>query len=313
MTYAIVACARNEGAFLVEWLAHHLSIGFDKIFVATNDCEDGTDELLDLLSQDWPIYRIKNGTPFEGKTIQRSGVQRALHHVEMSNDDWVLHIDLDEFLNIQSPTPDIKAFMDGFEPYHAVMLAWRLFGSSNRSFWDGGSVLDGFMMCQNDTVNSAQKAMFRRSVFKDAAPHCPKAPRLPIADLRIVNTAHELLDADICYRNRGTALRIDQSQIVWSGAFVNHYIHKSSDLTQLSLHMRGDANGRPARRKRTAGTPEYEMFNRNDVVDMSIHSNRSARTRMMNLMLKTPGVLEAHYHAHRWFFDRLLDLQHKLA
>ena len=40
---AIVSAMRNEGLWLLEWLAYHKAIGFDPIFVATNDCTD--DEL----------------------------------------------------------------------------------------------------------------------------------------------------------------------------------------------------------------------------------------------------------------------------
>ena len=41
----IVACMRDEALFVVEWVAHHLAVGFDRIIVYTNDCSDGTDRL----------------------------------------------------------------------------------------------------------------------------------------------------------------------------------------------------------------------------------------------------------------------------
>ena len=46
----IVACMRNEALFLVEWVAHHLAVGFDRIIVFTNDCDDGTDVMLQAMS-----------------------------------------------------------------------------------------------------------------------------------------------------------------------------------------------------------------------------------------------------------------------
>ena len=45
----IVTTQKNEGAFLLEWLAHHKSIGFDDILVLSNDCSDGNDTMLDRL------------------------------------------------------------------------------------------------------------------------------------------------------------------------------------------------------------------------------------------------------------------------
>ena len=41
----IVACMRDEALFVVEWVAHHLAVGFDRIIVYTNACSDGTDRL----------------------------------------------------------------------------------------------------------------------------------------------------------------------------------------------------------------------------------------------------------------------------
>ena len=40
---------RNEGAFLLEWLAHHRATGFTDFLVFSNDCEDGTDAMLERL------------------------------------------------------------------------------------------------------------------------------------------------------------------------------------------------------------------------------------------------------------------------
>ncbi|MGA1476571.1 MAG: glycosyltransferase family 2 protein [Prochlorothrix sp.] len=39
---ALAACMRNEGIFVLEWLAHHASLGFAQIMVVTNACSDGS-------------------------------------------------------------------------------------------------------------------------------------------------------------------------------------------------------------------------------------------------------------------------------
>ena len=41
---------KNEGAFLLEWLAHHRACGFTDFLVFSNDCSDGTDLMLDRLA-----------------------------------------------------------------------------------------------------------------------------------------------------------------------------------------------------------------------------------------------------------------------
>ena len=41
----VIACAKDEAPWLLEWIAHYKSLGFDEIAIATNDCSDGTDEI----------------------------------------------------------------------------------------------------------------------------------------------------------------------------------------------------------------------------------------------------------------------------
>ncbi len=48
---AVAACMRNEGIFILEWLAHYTALGFDEIIVVTNDCVDHSDLLLKRLEE----------------------------------------------------------------------------------------------------------------------------------------------------------------------------------------------------------------------------------------------------------------------
>eukprot|EP01031_Cornospumella_fuschlensis_P051938 gene51938-63505_t len=56
----IVACMRDEALFVVEWVAHHLAAGFDRIIVYTNACSDGTDRLLDAMAGFLPVEHYDN-------------------------------------------------------------------------------------------------------------------------------------------------------------------------------------------------------------------------------------------------------------
>ena len=51
MRFTAVLTVRNEAAFLIEWVAHHLGIGFTDLVVLSNDCDDGTDAMLDRLAE----------------------------------------------------------------------------------------------------------------------------------------------------------------------------------------------------------------------------------------------------------------------
>ena len=45
----LVATMRNEGPYILEWLAYHRCIGFTDVLVCTNDCVDESPALLDRL------------------------------------------------------------------------------------------------------------------------------------------------------------------------------------------------------------------------------------------------------------------------
>ena len=55
---------KDEGPFVVEWVAHHLAVGFTKLMVYTNDCSDGTDTLLKRLEAlDIGVHHRENVIP----------------------------------------------------------------------------------------------------------------------------------------------------------------------------------------------------------------------------------------------------------
>ncbi len=97
MSIVGITCQRDDGAYLVEWLAHHLAAGFDRMLVLSHDCCDGSDELLQALSADPRIAHL----PFEPrgkKSVQWQALKLARHHPWVDAADWVLFFDCDEFI-----------------------------------------------------------------------------------------------------------------------------------------------------------------------------------------------------------------------
>jgi Glycosyl transferase family 2 len=63
MRATILLGLKNEGAFLIEWLAHHRACGFTDFLVYSNDCTDGTDLMLDRLQAMGQLTHIHNDGP----------------------------------------------------------------------------------------------------------------------------------------------------------------------------------------------------------------------------------------------------------
>ena len=61
---------KNEGAFQMEWIAYHKTIGFTDIVILSNDCEDGSDEMLDHLSKSGDAVFARDCGPDIGQPIK---------------------------------------------------------------------------------------------------------------------------------------------------------------------------------------------------------------------------------------------------
>jgi hypothetical protein len=95
---AAVVSMRDEGLYLLEWIAFYRAIGLTDIFVYTNDNADGSDELLCVLANLGIIRLVRNHIR-RGTNFQRKVIQHAFHLVqELRLYRWLLFIDADEFL-----------------------------------------------------------------------------------------------------------------------------------------------------------------------------------------------------------------------
>jgi hypothetical protein len=95
---AVLTMACNEAPYLAEWIAHHLAIGVARIFVYTNDNDDGTDEMLRWFSANAPVTMIPvHSAP--RINVQKKNYRHAVALLpELRLYEWVAVIDIDEFL-----------------------------------------------------------------------------------------------------------------------------------------------------------------------------------------------------------------------
>lgn len=99
----------------MEWVAYHRSIGFDHIAIASNDCDDGSDLLVDAMQECGFVTHHKNGfgplsMPQHAawRRIQRQGFY---HRAE-----YLMILDADEFLNVhigQRSIRDLAEYLNG--------------------------------------------------------------------------------------------------------------------------------------------------------------------------------------------------------
>lgn len=118
--------------YLREFISHHLSIGFDKIFIYDNN--DKNDEYLVLKKEFLNYIDI---IKFQGKCKQFEAY-RDCTVKNKNNYDWIAYIDSDEFIEIERNS--IKDILYKIKA-PALGLNWQIFASGE---YDGHSQITSF-------------------------------------------------------------------------------------------------------------------------------------------------------------------------
>ena len=138
---------KDEGPFLLEWIAHHLAIGFSRIVVYTNDCSDGTDHMLIRLEELGLANHRHNVIP-SGRKPQPSALKHAQTEPLVETSDWLLLLDADEFLSIKYGDGTLDDLLDATTAQGAngIVITWRVFGSGGVHDWSRDPVTEQYLM-----------------------------------------------------------------------------------------------------------------------------------------------------------------------
>ncbi|KAA2317192.1 FkbM family methyltransferase [Pseudooceanicola sediminis] len=128
---AIVTCMKNEGPFLLEWLAYHRAIGVTDFVIFTNDCTDGTDRMLDRLDAAGVVTHLPNPATLVGSTyFQPVALKYACQLPQVRRADYVMCIDVDEFVTIRAGAGRFSDLLQAAGPFHALSMSELNFTSS---------------------------------------------------------------------------------------------------------------------------------------------------------------------------------------
>jgi Glycosyl transferase family 2 len=293
---ALMSCMRNEGIHIVEWVAYHRVIGFGQIVICTNDCQDGSDDLLDRLSAHGVVDHLPHRVP-QGIPPQHHAIPLAHAHLGAGKAQWLAHLDSDEFLNIAPGAGPVPELIGRAGAAHAVALPWRAFGDNGHTRWPG-ETLPAFTACEAAITEDRVKfkSLYRFRDFGGASEHMPTAPVVerPLA----VNAAGEPLAPDMLTgapRSRYHPLALAMQ----GGAVLNHYAVRSTDVFLLK-NERGRGAGPPFP-KYHLGSAWHRRSNRNEAQDRSILARWPDVQAEMARLRALPGVAGAEAACRDWF------------
>ncbi|MEL6573301.1 MAG: glycosyltransferase family 2 protein [Pseudomonadota bacterium] len=270
----IVACTmKNEGPYILEWIAYHQMIGFDGFVICSNDCTDGTNLILNRLDALGHIVHIDNP---QGPNMDP---QRSAYHKIKRNDafkaaEWVLVSDADEFLNIKIGDHSIDALLATMPTADAISINWKLMGSNGEKYFDPNQLVTERYTkgsTNDDPENGLVwgfKTLFRPNKFDYMGVHRPRfrvgddRPLPKTGDINWFNGSGE----DLGDRFYEKGWRSNKHCYGYALAQVNHYATKSRQDFLLK-RLRGTAN---AKDKDRISMKYWNKYNINNTEDASI-------------------------------------------
>ncbi|SHH58071.1 glycosyltransferase family 2 protein [Marivita hallyeonensis] len=291
----IVTTMKNEGPFILEWLAYHRAIGFDDFLVYTNDCTDGTDTVLQLLERKGYVQHRENPFRESGLKPQHAALQASDDEPVVKDAKWVTCIDVDEFVNIKVGDGTLDALFAAVPDANMIAMTWRLFGNGDVHDYHDRPITEQFLRCAPEFARKPHQAwgfktLFQNiGLFKKMGVHRPKGlnPQL-WEEITWVNGSGQPLPRDM-YRN---GWRSTTDTYGYDLVQLNHYAVRSAE----SFLVKRD-RGRVNHVDRDQGLAYWFRMNNNAEEDLSIQPRLAMMREELSRLMSDPEIAAAHAHS----------------
>ncbi len=293
---AIVTTMKNEGPFILEWLAYHRAIGVDDFLIYTNDCSDGTDTMLELLTRKGIVqHRVNPYVPGGELKPQHAALQAAESEPVMQNCGWGICMDVDEFIDVKVGDGTLRALYEAIGEANMISLTWRLFGNSEVRAYEDRFLIEQFTRCAPELVRKPHQAwgfktLFRNiEIYKKLGVHRPKGLKPDLWNEVVwLNGSGRPMPIE-AYRN---AWRSTAETYGYDLVQLNHYAVRSAE----SFLVKRD-RGRVNHVDRDQGLNYWFRMNHNADEDRSIQRMIPAARAEYDRLMADPEIRAAHAHS----------------
>jgi hypothetical protein len=273
--FSLVACARWEETQIQEWVEYHKSIGFDHVYLYSNDDDPA------------PLFRAIAPYAFGPNPFvtfrhwPRVGEQLEiyLHFLDTFRveTEWFSFLDVDEFLVLKR-LDNISAFMREYEAsVDCLYFNWLIYGHSGKLRRDDSPTLTSYlrraqkldihtkMICRSAAVDPDA---IRQGMGRGAFWHFLDNFALP--GLRCVDVLHGAMDGystDFPTSAEPFLQRAGYSEAVINKAYVAHFQFKSEEDFLRRWKRGGFTNGDQWRAVYETGTHKALLAVNNVVYD----------------------------------------------
>lgn len=292
-----VSMMKDEGPYVIEWVAHHLAVGFSDLVVYTNDCSDGTDDMLIRLEELGLAHHRRNVIP-EGLRPQPSALNHAQDEPVVCQSDWVMVFDADEFLSIRHGDGTLDGLIAAAKDQDAngIVVTWRIFGSGGVVDWSRAPVTEQYLMAAPTTWNKGWGVKTLFTFDPDhwkLGIHRPKMKSKWIKTdfpdrVKWLNGSGRVMEDYFKFRGWRSIVRT----LGYDWVQLNHYAVKSVDSYAIRK-LRGNVNFK----KDKYNSDYWALQDRNEVRDDTMLRYTARRNAIIAQLLSDPVLHRLHHAA----------------
>ncbi len=304
-----VSMMKDEGPFVLEWVAHHLALGFTDLLVFTNDCSDGTDDMLIRLEELGLTHHRRNVIA-EGIRPQPSALKHAQMDPLVRASDWLMVFDADEFLCIRHGDGTIDGMISSAEEVGAngIVITWRIFGSGGVHDWSRAPVTEQYLYAAPPMWNKGWgvKTLFKFDPeYWKLGIHRPKIKNKHLEtgfpdEVKWLNGSGHPMEDYFKFRGWRSIVRT----VGYDWAQLNHYAVKSIDSYAIRK-FRGNVN----LKKDKYNSDYWALQDRNEIYDDAVLRHASRRKEIFDILLTDPVLSELHIAATERAESRLMEFK----
>ncbi len=290
----VISTMKDEGPFILEWIAYYLSIGFTHFIVNSNDCSDGTEKILRRCEELGFLKHINNPGPWK-LGPQASAYAKAMEAPWYKEAEWILVCDADEYLDIRIGDGTLDDLFQALPHADGFAATWQLFGHNGVVEFEDRFVVEQFTRAGELGAVVPQNLRAFKSLIRNNGSYRTIDTHRPRGPIRGKTENFFWVDGDgdplpPAMRRRGWGYSTTGAAFGRNLFRMNHYAVKSIE-SYLMKRLRGDVNTTVFHPKMEAtGQAYWHLHCHNEVQETSILS-KVQRLREIHDRLRADSVL----------------------
>ncbi|MBM1687978.1 glycosyltransferase family 2 protein [Sulfitobacter geojensis] len=304
----IVGCMKNEAPYIVEWVAYHRAMGVDNFLIYTNDCTDGTDEVLGRLME-MGVLEHRNNDNWKGNSPQQHALNKSLKEPLITNAEWIAHIDVDEFMNVRCGNGTLEDLFAAVPDATNIAMTWRLFGHNGVTRLSDEFVIDQFDTCAPKYCPKPHTVWGFKTMFRNIGAYakisCHRPNKLDEGfenKVKWVNGSGQDMTRDAAHNG----WRSSKKNVGYDLLQLNHYALRSAESFLIKRQR-----GRALHVDRSIGINYWIRMDWSDFRDVTIKRNIPRLQAEYDRLMQDPKLKKAHQDGLAWHKEKAQELHEK--